>query len=311
MEILIANADSFIEKVNSALKKEREELDAFRKEKQREYDKARAALTKEKQEFNSLREQSEETPRGNVQKGKKQKAQPTPRNTEDEEKITKNKGGTKLCSNCDEEKEKSAFGPAQWKKPDGLCKKCTKKKMEDEDIFGVSNETVVLEDVELNEKQLKKKQAKEQKKKAKENEKTPEDADYINYNIKHKDEHYQQKVHTKEYIQKQKEEADKQKLEKQKKLEADEKGKARHSKPPPAKTPFDFFKEDHPKWELEKLKEEWKKLSEENKEPYKEKSRKEKEKRKQELEEHKKIQEALKIKKSSAGQGRQVLGKKK
>jgi len=94
-------------------------------------------------------------------------------------------------------------------------------------------------------------------------------------------------------------------------LEAEEKGKARHSKPGQARAPYEFFKEEHSEWDESRIKEEWKNKPDAEKEPYKEKSKQEREKRKIELEEYKKVQDAIKVQKNSAGQGRQVLGKKK
>jgi len=86
--------------------------------------------------------------------------------------------------------------------------------------------------------------------------------------------------------------------------------KTKHSKPDPAKPPFAYFKEEHEKWENEKIKEEWGKLPTESKEPYTLKAKQDKERYKKEMEEYNKTQEILQQQKAAGGGDRQKRGKR-
>jgi len=121
--------------------------------------------------------------------------------------------------------------------------------------------------------------------------------DYEKYNVKHKDEAYQNKQKRHDETEKRKQELEEEKKQKQKNLEAEAEGKARHSKPVEAKPPFKFYAEEHEDSDPEKIKTSWGALPEEDKLKYKEMAKKDRERYKQEMEEYNKTQEVVKAQK--------------
>jgi len=146
-----------------------------------------------------------------------------------------------------------------------------------------------------------------QKNKA-EQRKNEEHFDYEEFNVKKKaqsQEHFNQ---IKQQSQAQKEAERQAQREKQIQLKkAEEAGPVlKLSRPEPELSPFACFKNDHEKWDPEKLKEEWAKLSLEAKEVYKENAKKDKERYKTEMAEWQKNQD-LKKTQTSGKKGRQGL----
>jgi len=143
-----------------------------------------------------------------------------------------------------------------------------------------------------------KKSKKEAKRKEREEQlKSQELPEYEKFNVKHKDEAYQNKQKRHEEQEQRKQDQEEEKKRKQKTLDAEVEGKQRHSKPVEAKPPFKFYLEEHSDWEAEKVKQGWAALPEEQKQKYKNQSKEDRERYKMEMEEYNNTQEMLKAQK--------------
>lgn len=143
----------------------------------------------------------------------------------------------------------------------------------------------------------KKKQAKEQKRKARE-EQLKNQEEWEKYVIEEKAKKKAQKINRKEKMMEEKRSVQ----EKEKKTTPSAQPKLntgiKKSKPPPARAPFHFFKEENNNLTEEEIQNKWKSLPPEEKQRYIELAKKDRERYKKEMEEYRQLHEVLEKAKS-------------